>query len=151
MTELKTEQFELIDLVKLGGLVAVPTALVMLQPDLGTALTYLPILIGGIFLAGLRWQYAVAIVVVVALVMPVAYFVVLKDYQRARRDQLSRSESRPERLGLSSDSVQDRGGSRRALGKRRHQGNPDSGTVFCRCRIKISSFRPSPKSMVLSA
>jgi rod shape determining protein RodA len=61
-----------------------PAGLVMLQPDLGTALTYFPILVGGIFLAGLRWQYAVAIVVVVALVMPVAYFVVLKDYQRAR-------------------------------------------------------------------
>jgi rod shape determining protein RodA len=84
MTELKTEQFELIDLLKLGGLVAVPTALVMLQPDLGTALTYLPILVGGIFLAGMRWQYAAAIVVVMALIMPVAYFVVLKDYQRAR-------------------------------------------------------------------
>ena len=81
---LKTEQFELIDLLKLGGLVAVPTALVMLQPDLGTALTYLPILVGGIFLAGMRWQYAAAIVVVMALIMPVAYFVVLKDYQRAR-------------------------------------------------------------------
>jgi rod shape determining protein RodA len=64
--------------------VAVPAALVMLQPDLGTALTYFPILVGGIFLAGMRWQYAAAIVVVVALVMPVAYFVVLKDYQRAR-------------------------------------------------------------------
>jgi rod shape determining protein RodA len=84
MTELKTEQFELIDLLKLGGLVAVPTVLVMLQPDLGTALTFLPIMVGGIFLAGMRWQYAAAIVVVVALVMPVAYFVVLKDYQRAR-------------------------------------------------------------------
>ena len=79
MTELKTDQFELTDLLKLGGLVAVPTALVMLQPDLGTALTFLPILVGGIFLAGMRWQYAAAIVVVVALVMPVAYFVVLKD------------------------------------------------------------------------
>jgi rod shape determining protein RodA len=41
-------------------------------------------MVGGIFLAGMRWQYAAAIVVVVALVMPVAYFVVLKDYQRAR-------------------------------------------------------------------
>jgi rod shape determining protein RodA len=84
MTELKTEQLELPDLLKLVGLVGVPMALVMLQPDLGTALTYLPILAAGVFVAGLRWQYAVAILVIVALVMPVGYFFVLKDYQRAR-------------------------------------------------------------------
>jgi len=84
LTELKTEQLELHDLAKLGGLIGLPMALVMLQPDLGTALTYFPILVSGVFLAGLRWQYAAAILVIVALVMPVGYFVVLKDYQRAR-------------------------------------------------------------------
>src|SRR5277367_1073714 len=40
LTELKTEQLELPDLLKLGGLVGVPMALVMIQPDLGTALSY---------------------------------------------------------------------------------------------------------------
>src|SRR5579864_41967 len=49
MTELKTEQLELPDLLKLGGLVGLPMALVMIQPDLGTALTYLPILAAGVF------------------------------------------------------------------------------------------------------
>jgi len=43
MTELKRPQLELVDLLKLGGLVGVPMALVMIQPDLGTALTYLPV------------------------------------------------------------------------------------------------------------
>ena len=84
MTELKTEQLELPDMLKLAGLVGLPTVLVMIQPDLGTALTFLPILVVGVFLAGLRWQYAAAILVLVALVMPVSYFFVLKDYQRAR-------------------------------------------------------------------
>jgi len=83
LTELKTEQLELPDLLKLAGLIGIPMALVMKQPDLGTALTYLPILAGGIFLAGLRWQYAAALVVVCALVMPVSWFL-LKDYQKAR-------------------------------------------------------------------
>ncbi|HYL73233.1 MAG TPA: rod shape-determining protein RodA [Bryobacteraceae bacterium] len=84
MTELKTEQLEWPDLLKLAGLVGLPTVLVMLQPDLGTALTYLPILAAGIFLAGLRWQYAVALLVIVAVMMPVAYVYVLKDYQKER-------------------------------------------------------------------
>ena len=39
MTELKTEQLELPDLLKLGGLVGLPMALVMLQPDLGSHLS----------------------------------------------------------------------------------------------------------------
>lgn len=84
MTELKTEQLELPDLLKIGGLVGLPMALVMIQPDLGTALTYVPILAAGIFIAGLKWQYAAAILIIVALVLPVGYFFVLKDYQRTR-------------------------------------------------------------------
>jgi rod shape determining protein RodA len=58
--------------------------MVMLQPDLGTALTFIPVLMIGVFLAGFRWQYAVAVLAIVAVVAPVSYFFVLKDYQRAR-------------------------------------------------------------------
>ncbi|HYL37562.1 MAG TPA: rod shape-determining protein RodA [Bryobacteraceae bacterium] len=84
LTELKTEQLQLSDLLKLGGLVGFPMVMVMLQPDLGTALTFLPVLMIGVFLAGFRWQYAVAILAIVSVVAPVSYFLVLKDYQRAR-------------------------------------------------------------------
>jgi len=83
LTELKTEDLEGRDMAKLTGLVAVPMALVMKQPDLGTALTYLPILIIGMFLAGMRRKYVIAIAVVVLLVLPVGWSV-LKDYQKAR-------------------------------------------------------------------
>lgn len=83
MTELKKEDLDWKDLLKIFGFVAVPMLLVMKQPDLGTALTYLPILGVGIFLAGLRWQYIAAIAVVLAVIMPVGWFF-LKDYQRAR-------------------------------------------------------------------
>ena len=99
MTELKTEQLEWPDLLKLGGLIGLPIALVFLQPDLGTALTYLPILIAGIFLGGLRWQYAVAILVVVALVAPVAYIFVLKDYQKERLATLRDANQDPKGSG----------------------------------------------------
>lgn len=84
VTELKTEQLQLSDLLKLGGLVGLPMVLVMLQPDLGTALTFLPALLVGVFLAGFRWQYAVAFLAIVAVVAPASYFFVLKDYQKAR-------------------------------------------------------------------
>jgi rod shape determining protein RodA len=84
LTELKSEQLQLPDLFKLAGLVGLPMLLVMLQPDLGTALTFLPILGVGVFLSGFRWQYAIAILVLVAVVAPVGYFFVLKDYQKTR-------------------------------------------------------------------
>lgn len=83
MTELKGDCLETSDLLKLGGLVGVPMLLVMKQPDLGTALTYLPILGAGIFLAGLRWQHTAVLVALFVLVLPLSWFL-LQDYQKAR-------------------------------------------------------------------
>jgi rod shape determining protein RodA len=83
LTELKTEQLELREMLKLAGLVMVPTILVLKQPDLGTSLTYLAILVAAAFIAGLRWKYMAAIAVVTVLVMPVTYHF-LKPYQKAR-------------------------------------------------------------------
>jgi rod shape determining protein RodA len=84
LTELKTDQLELTDLLKLAGLVGLPMVMVMIQPDLGTALTFLPILAVGVLLAGFRWQYALAVLIVVAVAAPLSYYFVLKDYQRTR-------------------------------------------------------------------
>jgi rod shape determining protein RodA len=83
LTELRTEELEIREMLKLAGLVLVPTALVLKQPDLGTSLTYIAILIVGAFLAGLRWKYVAAIAVVTLLVLPVSWHF-LKDYQKAR-------------------------------------------------------------------
>jgi len=83
LTDLKTDELELREMLKLGGLVVVPTILVLKQPDLGTSLTYLAILIVGAFLAGLRWKYMAVIAVVTVLVLPVTYHF-LKPYQKAR-------------------------------------------------------------------
>ncbi|HSM76036.1 MAG TPA: rod shape-determining protein RodA [Bryobacteraceae bacterium] len=83
LSDLRSEKLEVRDLLKLGGLVALPMVLVIRQPDLGTALTYLPVLIVGVILAGLRWQHAAVIIVTLALVLPVGYYF-LRDYQKAR-------------------------------------------------------------------
>jgi rod shape determining protein RodA len=83
LTERKGERLELGDLLRLGGLVGLPMVLVMLQPDLGTALTYGSILVAGLFLGGLRWQHLLLIGVLSAVLLPGGWYV-LKDYQRAR-------------------------------------------------------------------
>ena len=84
LTELKSDRVEGRDLLRLGGLVAAPMLLVMKQPDLGTALCYIPILAIGVLLAGVRWQVLAVVAVVLPLVLVVGWFFVLKDYQKAR-------------------------------------------------------------------
>ncbi len=83
LTELKRNDLDWRELLKIAGLVGLPMVLVMKQPDLGTSLTYMPILLSGVFLAGLRWKYIAIIALGLALVLPISYYM-LHDYQRAR-------------------------------------------------------------------
>jgi len=69
--------------VKLGVIVGVPFLLVFLQPDLGLALTFLPLLAVGFFFGGMPWKGWVAIVLVVLVVAGGGWFF-LKDYQKQR-------------------------------------------------------------------
>jgi rod shape determining protein RodA len=83
LAEFKREQLRFRDLLKLGGLVALPTGLVLIQPDLGTALTYLPIVAVGVLLAGIQWRH-LAIILTVAMLAAPAAWLMLQPYQRAR-------------------------------------------------------------------
>jgi len=71
------------DLVKLGMLAGVPAVLVALEPDLGTALTYLAILSAGVLLAGIRWRQVAVLVLLGVLALPVGWHL-LRPYQRDR-------------------------------------------------------------------
>lgn len=67
-----------------SGLVVIPLLLVALQPDLGTALTYLPILLGAFLLAGMN-KKIVALLVIFGLVLGIfGWNFFLKDYQKDR-------------------------------------------------------------------
>jgi rod shape determining protein RodA len=83
MTELHGDSLEARDLLKVLALIAVPMLLVVKEPDLGTSLTYLPILGVGAVLAGLNWRYLVAAAIIVVLILPVGIHF-LKPYQKAR-------------------------------------------------------------------
>ncbi len=72
------------DFLKAGAIVGVPMLMVLAQPDLGTGLTYLPIAVMGLFLGGVRFKQALTIVLVAGLMLPIAWFKVLKPYQRDR-------------------------------------------------------------------
>jgi rod shape determining protein RodA len=82
----------------LSGMVAVPFFLVLAQPDLGTALTYLAVLAAGAFLAGLHWKYVAIAAVIAVLVLPIG-FGYLKDYQKARLLSFMDPERDPQGTG----------------------------------------------------
>ena len=82
-------------LVPALGLMALPALLVMLQPDLGTALA---ICFGAavvMFLAGLPLSWFVGAGAAVAVIAPIAFFTLLHDYQRRRVTVFLDPESDP--------------------------------------------------------
>ncbi|HSG34244.1 MAG TPA: rod shape-determining protein RodA [Sphingomonadaceae bacterium] len=78
-----------------AALIAVPAGLVLLQPDLGTALA---IMFGGVvmmFLAGLPMKWFVGGAGAALVVAPLAFFFGLKDYQQRRVTTFLDPESDP--------------------------------------------------------
>jgi rod shape determining protein RodA len=73
-----------VDLMIAVALTAVPFLVIARQPDLGTAVTLLPILLVVAFVAGMPMRYIYAMVLVAVLAAPVAYKFGLQDYQRER-------------------------------------------------------------------
>jgi len=62
---------------------AIPFALIMKQPDLGTALLLIPVMVALLVGAGIRLRLLGGLALAGVAVMPVAWFL-LKDYQRER-------------------------------------------------------------------
>jgi rod shape determining protein RodA len=83
LTDLKSETLDWRDLAKMAAFVVVPMALVMKEPDLGTSLTYIPVLICGVLMAGLRWKYLLVITGILVIALPIGYHF-LKPYQKDR-------------------------------------------------------------------
>ena len=73
-----------------GGLIlALPIGLIMLEPDVGSVLTYMPILAVVLFLSAIRLRLVVISVVLAVVMIPVAYWVgvktnMIKNYQQER-------------------------------------------------------------------
>jgi rod shape determining protein RodA len=87
------------DIFKAFLIVGVPMALVLKQPDLGTSLTYIPVLICALFLGGIRFKHAITILLLgTAMIYPVWRWG-LKPYQKARLTSFSEPEADPRGSG----------------------------------------------------
>jgi rod shape determining protein RodA len=80
----RTEERTLRDLLGPAVLAAIPTFLILKQPDLGTALIHLLIFATICLLTRIRWQSLVTLVVSGGIAMPMLWTYVLKDYQKQR-------------------------------------------------------------------
>jgi rod shape determining protein RodA len=89
------------DIFKAFAMIGVPMLLVMKQPDLGTTLTYLPILIAGLFLGGINFKQATILIVTgTALVVGVwSSGKFLKPFQKARLASFVHPENDPRGSG----------------------------------------------------
>ncbi len=87
--EVRSDELSLRDLIKAGLLVGLPLALILKQPDLGTALVLVPLLVVGAYLAGLQWQHAAVFSLAGVLLIGSVFYPpvsrhILKPYQRER-------------------------------------------------------------------
>jgi rod shape determining protein RodA len=98
LSEVRTDRLSLADLLKAGVLCGVPLGLILLQPDLGTALVLLPMLVVGAFLAGIQWKHALAVVVLGVMMLPLGWHV-LKPYQKERITTFLHPEDDPKGSG----------------------------------------------------
>ncbi len=87
------------DLILGGIFTAVPLLLIAKQPDLGTAVTLLPVFLGVAFLAGLRLRLLGVIALIGLMAAPIAWKFALKDYQRSRIETFLDPEQDPRGAG----------------------------------------------------
>ncbi len=72
------------DLSIAGALTIVPFVLIAKEPDLGTAVTLLPVFLAIAYLAGMRMKVLGMLCLCFVLAAPVAWRFALKDYQKSR-------------------------------------------------------------------
>ena len=65
---------------------AVPTGLIILQPDYGTALAFVMALIFMLFAAGIKKRYIITVVLIVVILLPLLYLSVLPEHAKTRID-----------------------------------------------------------------
>ena len=97
--EMKQREATLADIFKTGLIAGVPMLLVLVEPDLGTALTYVPIFLMALFLGGLRLKHALVLGMLAVALGTGGWFFVLKEYQKTRVNVFLNPETDPQGKG----------------------------------------------------
>lgn len=121
-SESDREHLALKELVIGGLIVFLPALMVVLQGDLGTAVTFAPIYAVLSFLAGIKRKHVAFLLVIIAVAVPPGWFL-LKGYQKGRIETVLKPASDPRRLGYQAIQSEIAIGSGKFLGKGFKQGS----------------------------
>jgi rod shape determining protein RodA len=127
LSDNRSQEMTFPDLLKAGAIVGVPMLLVLVQPDLGTALTYAPIAAMGLFLGGMKFRHAAIILVCAAVIAVPAYKYGLKQYQKDRIRTFVDPDVDPQHKGYQSIQSQIAVGSGGLWGKGTTKGSQTQG------------------------
>ena len=83
-SEKARRQFGWSEILGSGFLVSIPVALVIQQPDYGSAAALLGLWAVLLFFAGIKWKHALVVGSVAAVAIMIAWFGLFQDYQRER-------------------------------------------------------------------
>jgi rod shape determining protein RodA len=89
----------ILDVVKAGMIVGVPMLLVLKQPDMGTALTYVPLALMALFLGGIQVRHALILLLVAGILAPAIWHYGLKPYQKDRLTTFLHPEADSQKSG----------------------------------------------------
>jgi len=81
------------------GIVAVPLALIIIQPDFGTAAAYIMALTLILFTSGIDKKYIISILLVIVILAPIIYMFVLPNHAKTRIEIFLNPESDPRGAG----------------------------------------------------
>ena len=66
------------------GIITLPVALIIIQPDFGTAASFFPLYAVAMFFGGIRARVWITMILLVAIALPIGWFAFLKPYQKER-------------------------------------------------------------------
>ncbi|HEY1529026.1 MAG TPA: rod shape-determining protein RodA [Candidatus Angelobacter sp.] len=124
------ENASLSDIMKAGMIAGVPMLLVLKQPDLGTALTYVPVALMGLFLGGIQFRHAAAILLVAGVLMPGVWHYGLKPYQKDRLTSFLHPEADSQKAGYQLEQSKIAVGSGGIWGKGVRKGSQTQGSFL---------------------
>ncbi len=80
-------------------IVIIPTLLIIKQPDYGTAIVILGILLAMLFAGGINWKYILVAVMLAVIIIPIAYNFALPEHAKKRIEVYLNPESDPRGAG----------------------------------------------------